>query len=95
MLGFTFACHWMCLLHKHRCEIVNILLEMDRMLRPEGAIIVRDNVDVLNKVARLAPGLRWDARLADHESGPFNTHNILIAVKKYWVGAVSNSTDSS
>ncbi|MCO5568693.1 hypothetical protein L7F22_022392 [Adiantum nelumboides] len=82
-------------MYQDRCDIVNILLEMDRMLRPEGVIIARDDVDVLNKVMRLAPGLRWEARLADHESGPFNTQKILIAVKTYWVGSASNSTDSS
>ncbi|MCO5584736.1 hypothetical protein L7F22_038668 [Adiantum nelumboides] len=82
-------------MYQDRCDIVNILLEMDRILRPEGAIIARDDVDVLNKVMRLAPGLRWEARLADHESGPFNTQKILIAVKTYWVGLASNSTDSS
>lgn len=78
-------------MYQDRCDIVDILLEMDRILRPEGAIIARDDVDVLNKVTRLAPSLRWETRLADHESGPFNSQKVLIVVKTYWVGSVSNS----
>ncbi|KAM0857958.1 hypothetical protein ACQ4PT_048142 [Festuca glaucescens] len=33
-----------------RCSMEDILLEMDRILRPEGAVIMRDDVDVLAKV---------------------------------------------
>ena len=77
-----------------RCNIARILLEMDRILRPEGAVIVRDDVDVLNKVAQIASRMRWEVRLADHESGPFNPQKILIAVKTYWVGSALNSTQS-
>lgn len=82
-------------LYQDRCDIADILLEMDRILRPEGAVIVRDDVDVLNKVTRLASGMRWEARLADHEDGPFNSQKIFVAVKTYWVGAASNSTGIS
>ncbi|KAH7276422.1 hypothetical protein KP509_39G006900 [Ceratopteris richardii] len=82
-------------MYQDRCDIVNILLEMDRILRPKGLIIVRDDVVILNKVLSMAPGLRWETRLADHESGPFNAEKILVAVKTYWVGSPSNSTEQS
>jgi hypothetical protein len=64
----------------------DILLEMDRILRPEGAVILRDNVEVLNKVRRTVMGMRWKSKLLDHEDGPHIPEKILVSVKKYWVG---------
>lgn len=52
-----------------RCKTEDILLEMDRILRPEGAVILRDQVDVMNKVRKVARAMRWDTRLVDHEGG--------------------------
>lgn len=82
-------------LYQDRCDISNILLEMDRILRPEGAVLIRDDVDMLSKVMRLASSMRWETKMADHETGPLNNQKILIAVKTYWVGAVSNTTSIS
>lgn len=72
-------------MYQDRCNIEDILLEMDRILRPEGAVILRDNVDVLNRVKKLLGGIRWDSKLVDHEDGPLVPEKILIAVKQYWV----------
>jgi len=62
----------------------NILLEMDRILRPKGGVILRDNVDVLTKVKSIADEMQWDTRIRDHEEGPYQREKILIAVKQYW-----------
>lgn len=78
-------------LYKDQCSAEDILLEMDRILRPEGGVILRDQVDVLVKINKLARGMRWDTRMVDHEDGPLNPEKILFAVKKYWV-AGDNST---
>jgi hypothetical protein len=59
---------------------------MDRILRPEGTVIIRDNVEVLVKVQAITGGMRWKSQIMDHESGPFNTDKILVAVKTYWTG---------
>lgn len=74
-----------------RCNAEDILLEMDRILRPEGAVIIRDDVDTLIKVKRIIAGMRWDSKLVDHEDGPLVPEKVLIAVKQYWV---TNSTSS-
>lgn len=74
-----------------RCNADDILLEMDRILRPEGAVIIRDDVDTLIKVKRIIAGMRWDSKLVDHEDGPLVPEKVLIAVKQYWV---TNSTSS-
>ncbi|KAJ1291275.1 hypothetical protein BS78_02G304200 [Paspalum vaginatum] len=73
-------------LYKNKCSMEDILLEMDRILRPEGAVIVRDDVDILTKVNSLAQGMRWNTKMVNHEDGPFVREKILYAVKQYWVG---------
>ncbi|XP_044971737.1 probable methyltransferase PMT2 [Hordeum vulgare subsp. vulgare] len=74
-------------LYENKCDLEDILLEMDRILRPEGTVILRDNVEVLNKVRRTVAGMRWKSKLLDHEDGPLVPEKLLIAVKEYWVGS--------
>ncbi|XP_042023561.1 probable methyltransferase PMT2 [Salvia splendens] len=78
-------------LYKDKCNFEDILLEMDRILRPEGAVIFRDEVDVLVKVKKIIGGMRWDSKMMDHEDGPLIPQKIMVAVKQYWVG---NSTSA-
>lgn len=59
---------------------------MDRILRPEGTVIFRDGVEVLLKVKSITDGMKWESRILDHESGPFNPEKILLATKTYWTG---------
>uniref|UniRef100_A0A2P2MDC1 Methyltransferase n=1 Tax=Rhizophora mucronata TaxID=61149 RepID=A0A2P2MDC1_RHIMU len=79
-------------LYKDKCNIEDILLEMDRILRPEGAIIFRDEVDVLTKVKKIVGGMRWDSKMMDHEDGPLVPEKILVAVKQYWVAGGNSTT---
>jgi hypothetical protein len=67
---------------------------MDRILRPEGAVIFRDKVDVLIKVKRIVQGMRWNTKMVDHEDGPLVPEKILFAVKQYWVAGDKNFTSS-
>ncbi|XP_045802129.1 probable methyltransferase PMT15 [Trifolium pratense] len=70
--------------YQNRCSMENILLEMDRILRPQGSVILRDDVDVLTKVKSIADEMQWDAKITDHEDGPYEREKILVAVKQYW-----------
>ncbi|CAH9100960.1 unnamed protein product [Cuscuta europaea] len=81
-------------LYKDVCDFEDILLEMDRIVRPEGAVIIRDEVDVLVKVKKIIGGMRWDFKLVDHEDGPLVPEKILVAVKQYWTVAESNTTST-
>ncbi|XP_077248285.1 putative methyltransferase PMT18 [Tasmannia lanceolata] len=73
-------------IYQDRCDISYILLEMDRILRPEGTVIFRDVVEVLVKIKSISDGMRWKSQIIDHEDGPFNPEKILVAVKSYWTG---------
>jgi len=87
----SFLCCKSCVITKCRCNEEDILLEMDRILRPEGAVIFRDEVDVLIKVKKLVEGMRWDTKMVDHEDGPLVPEKILVAVKQYWVANVTSA----
>ncbi|KAG6504491.1 hypothetical protein ZIOFF_036825 [Zingiber officinale] len=80
-------------IYQNRCDIVYILLEMDRILRPEGAVIIRDTVDVLAKVQVVADRMRWNSKIMDHERGPFIPEKILVAVKTYWTSADASTQE--
>ncbi|KAI3808829.1 hypothetical protein L1987_24791 [Smallanthus sonchifolius] len=76
-------------LYKDRCEMEDIMLEMDRILRPEGSVIIRDDVDLLVKVKRIADGLNWESQIVDHEDGPLVREKLLFAVKLYWTASAN------
>lgn len=67
----------------------DIMLEMDRILRPEGGLIIRDDVDVLVKAKRIADALNWESQIVDHEDGPLEREKLLFAVKLYWTAPAS------
>lgn len=69
-----------------RCDFEYILLEMDRILRPEGTVVIRDTVEVLLKVQQTAEGMKWKTQMTDAESGSSVPWKILVAVKSYWTG---------
>ncbi|KAK8481193.1 hypothetical protein V6N11_030612 [Hibiscus sabdariffa] len=71
-------------MYRDRCDMTYILLEMDRILRPQGSVIFRDTVELLVKIKSITDGMRWKSQIVDHESGPFNPEKILVAVKTYW-----------
>ncbi|EEF51431.1 probable methyltransferase PMT16 [Ricinus communis] len=85
-------------LYQGRCEMEDILLEMDRILRPEGSVIFRDDVDMLVKIKRITDGLNWESQIVDHEDGPLEREKLLFAVKSYWTApaaADQNGSNSS
>lgn len=67
---------------------------MDRILRPEGSIIFRDDVDILVKVKRITDGMNWESQIVDHEDGPLEREKLLFGVKNYWT-APSISSDQA
>ncbi|XP_028806265.1 probable methyltransferase PMT15 [Neltuma alba] len=78
-------------LYENRCEMEDILLEMDRILRPEGSVIIRDDVDIIVKVQKLVEGMEWESQIVDHEDGPLQRQKLLFVVKKYWTAPLPSS----
>ncbi|XP_078441006.1 putative methyltransferase PMT17 [Wolffia australiana] len=65
-------------LYKDRCKILDIMLEMDRILRPGGMVIIRDHVDMIAKAEIIADRLGWSNRIIHTELGVFHTEKILL-----------------
>ena len=57
---------------------------MDRFLRPEGTVVVRDNPEVIERVSRIARGVRWTATIHEKEPGSQGREKILVATKNFW-----------
>nr|CAD1826299.1 unnamed protein product [Ananas comosus var. bracteatus] len=50
---------------KHRCSMLDIFLEVDRILRPEGWVILRDTASLIEAARSVTAQLKWDARMID------------------------------
>ncbi|KAF5739742.1 hypothetical protein HS088_TW12G00952 [Tripterygium wilfordii] len=53
---------------KHRCTMLDIFTEIDRLLRPEGWVIIRDTTPLVESARALTTRLRWDARVIELDS---------------------------
>lgn len=64
--------------------MVDLLVEMDRILRPEGTVIIRDSPEVIEKLNRMVSAIRWTASIHDKEPGSHGREKILVATKDFW-----------
>ncbi|KAL3497979.1 hypothetical protein ACH5RR_040711 [Cinchona calisaya] len=67
----------------HRCEMKYVLLEMDRILRPNGYAIIRESSYYVDSIATVAKGMKWGCREEETEYGG-DKEKILICQKKLW-----------
>ncbi|KAK9714226.1 hypothetical protein RND81_06G080000 [Saponaria officinalis] len=65
-------------MYMRKCDAVDILLEMYRILRPHGAAIVRDHVDVIFKVKDLMENMGWKSKLSHSERSPYSPQKVLF-----------------
>ncbi|KAI3984065.1 hypothetical protein MKX01_035192 [Papaver californicum] len=63
-----------------RCNLVAVMAEVDRILRPEGKLIVRDNVEIINEIEKMARSLQWDIRLTYNK----DAEGLLCVQKTMW-----------
>ncbi|KAH9622725.1 hypothetical protein KSS87_018571 [Heliosperma pusillum] len=69
---------------ENRCNLVDVMVEMDRILRPEGTVVVRDNPEVIDKVSRVARAVRWTTAIHEKEPESNGGDRILVATKTLW-----------
>ncbi|KAJ1272470.1 hypothetical protein BS78_06G204000 [Paspalum vaginatum] len=67
-----------------RCDLFDVMLEMDRILRPEGTAIIRGSPDVIDKAVQVAQSIRWKTQVHDSEPESDSTEKILVATKTFW-----------
>lgn len=70
------------------CSTEDLLIEMDRMLRPEGFVIIRDKAYIINFVHKFLASLKWDKWSSDVEPRTDalsqSDERVLIARKRLW-----------
>ncbi|GKU87790.1 hypothetical protein SLEP1_g2131 [Rubroshorea leprosula] len=65
---------------RKRCNLVPVFAEVDRILRPEGKLIVRDDAATIREVTRMANSLNWEVRTTYLE----NNEGFICLHKTYW-----------
>ncbi|KAI3929946.1 hypothetical protein MKW98_004100 [Papaver atlanticum] len=64
------------------CEVSDLFLEMDRILRPEGWVVLRDKFQAIEKARSLATQIRWEARVIELQND--NDQRLLVCQKPFW-----------
>ncbi|KAJ1286529.1 hypothetical protein BS78_03G359400 [Paspalum vaginatum] len=63
-----------------RCKLMAVFAEVDRVLRPQGKLIVRDTADTINQLESMAKSLQWEVRMT-YTKGP---EGLLCVEKSMW-----------
>ncbi|KAL8030276.1 hypothetical protein ABFX02_14G276000 [Erythranthe guttata] len=64
-----------------RCQMLDLFAEIDRILRPEGWFIVKDNGRLIEFARSLTTHLKWDARVVEIEGN--SEERLLICQKPF------------
>lgn len=59
-----------------RCDIVDVVVEMDRILRPNGYIVIQDTMEMIDKLRPILHSLQW--------SSTVHQDRVLIGQKGFW-----------
>ncbi|XP_008802159.2 probable methyltransferase PMT3 [Phoenix dactylifera] len=74
-------------LEKKGCSAEDLLIEMDRILRPTGFVIIRDKQPVVKFIKKYLTALHWESvAVADAEANPDSedTEMVFVIRKKMW-----------
>ncbi|KAL6542508.1 hypothetical protein OROMI_024110 [Orobanche minor] len=65
---------------KKKCSFMGLVAEVDRILRPEGKIIVRDTVEIITELENIFKSMQWDIRMTYSK----DKEGLLCAQKSMW-----------
>ncbi|VVA37418.1 PREDICTED: probable [Prunus dulcis] len=68
-------------LSSERCSMMDLFLEMDRILRPEGWVVLCDKVGAIEMARMFATQIRWEARVIDLQNG--SDQRLLVCQKPF------------
>ncbi|XP_057973553.1 probable methyltransferase PMT24 [Malania oleifera] len=75
----------------NRCKLEAVIAEVDRILRPEGKLILRDNMETIGEVERMVRSLHWEIRLTYSK----DNEGLICAQKTMWRPAESETIMSA
>ncbi|KAI3718014.1 hypothetical protein L1987_69994 [Smallanthus sonchifolius] len=64
---------------QRRCSMLDVFFEIDRLLRPEGWVILRDTSSLIETARTITTRLKWEARVIEIES---NSNEKLLVCQK-------------
>ena len=56
------------------------MAEVDRILRPEGKLIVRDTADIINEIENMVKSMQWEVRMTYSK----DKEGLLCVQKSMW-----------
>ncbi|XP_022871830.1 probable methyltransferase PMT23 [Olea europaea var. sylvestris] len=59
-----------------RCDMIDVAVEMDRILRPGGYLLVQDSMKIINKLVLILKSLHWSVNLHQEQ--------FLVGKKDFW-----------
>lgn len=59
-----------------RCDLVDVVVEIDRILRPDGYLVIHDSMEMLNKLSPTLRSLHWSVKLHQNQ--------FLVGRKSFW-----------
>lgn len=62
---------------------------MDRILRPNGYVIIRESSYIVEVIIVITKGMNWDCNKAAIQNN-IDTDNVLICQKKFWYSKQSS-----
>ncbi|XVE86508.1 hypothetical protein DITRI_Ditri18aG0039200 [Diplodiscus trichospermus] len=65
---------------KTRCNSAAVVAEVDRILRPEGKLIVRDNVETISELENMLRSMQWEVRMTYSK----DKEGLLCVQKSMW-----------
>lgn len=65
---------------KKRCKREPVFAEVDRILRPEGKFIVRDNAETILELENMARSVKWKVKMSYSKNG----EGLLFVQKSFW-----------
>uniref|UniRef100_A0ACD5YD69 Uncharacterized protein n=1 Tax=Avena sativa TaxID=4498 RepID=A0ACD5YD69_AVESA len=65
---------------KKRCELLGVIVEVDRIVRPGGRLIVRDDMETISEVELIVKSLHWEVRLSYSQ----DKEGLLFVQKTMW-----------
>ncbi|GAB4835577.1 hypothetical protein Ancab_000486 [Ancistrocladus abbreviatus] len=65
---------------KQKCNFQGLVAEVDRILRPDGKLIVRDNIEVITELESMLRAMHWEIRMTYSK----DKEGLLCAQKTMW-----------
>ncbi|KAL8256629.1 hypothetical protein R6Q59_031696 [Mikania micrantha] len=72
---------------RRRCSMLDVFFEIDRILRPEGWVLLRDTSSLIEAARTITTRLKWEARVVEIDS---NSDEKLLVCQKQLIKRRSN-----